>query len=127
MQRTQTETSRILVVDDEATIRDFVSDLLRDEGYAVQSATNGREALALLSSWRPDAILLDLMMPVMDGTTFLAHREEDPELTSIPVIVMSANRDAGMQIRPFSVARVMQKPFDVATLLTLVGALTSIR
>jgi CheY-like chemotaxis protein len=63
----------------------------------------------------------------MDGTTFLAHREEDPELTDIPVIVMSANRDAGMQIRPFSVARVMQKPFDVGTLLTLIGALTSIR
>jgi PAS domain S-box-containing protein len=125
--RTQTGASRILVVDDEATIRDFVSDLLRDEGYAVQSATNGREALDLLSSWRSDAILLDLMMPVMDGATFLAHREEDPELTSIPVIVMSANRDARMQIRPFSVASVVQKPFDVATLLTLVGGLTSIR
>jgi CheY-like chemotaxis protein len=81
----------VLVVDDDPAIRAFVSELLVDEGYEVRAATNGRDALTVLASWRPDVILLDLMMPEMDGWAFLATQQRHLELVCIPVIVMSAS------------------------------------
>src|SRR5688572_31411875 len=90
----------VLVVDDDGDIRNLVTLLLGDEGCDVRSVANGLRALEILSSWRPDVILLDLMMRVMDGSTFLAHQRVHPELNGIPVIVMSADRsvwDGGEQ------------------------------
>ena len=118
------ETGRgVLVVDDDSDIRSVVSELLTDEGYQVRTAVNGREALATLSSWRPDVILLDLMMPIMDGWTFLANQQSIQELRQIPVIVMSASHTVARGEEHLTVADVVAKPFEIDVVLTKVAAL----
>lgn len=113
----------VLVVDDDADIRSVVSELLTDEGYQVKTAVNGREALATLASWRPDVILLDLMMPIMDGWTFLTSRQSNCTLRRIPVIVMSASHTLNRGDEQRTVADVVAKPFEIDTVLTKVAAL----
>jgi CheY-like chemotaxis protein len=114
---------QILVVDDDYDIRSVVDDLLTGEGYDVRTAGNGRQALEMLAIWRPGVILLDLSMPEMNGWTFLAHQQADPELARIPVVVMSAhyNLKAGGSLS--SAAAVVAKPFDVDRLLDLITTL----
>ena len=86
----------ILVVDDDADIRDSVAEVLEDAGYRVQQAANGREALDYLqASAYPCIILLDLMMPVMDGPQFRAAQQSKPTLAGIPVVVISAGARGG--------------------------------
>src|SRR5687768_12107285 len=82
----------VMVVDDDADIREAVADVLSDEGYPVELASNGREALNVLSAgaFRPNLILLDLMMPELDGWGLMAELEKRPELSAIPVVVFSA-------------------------------------
>ena len=115
---------QVLVVDDDPDIRAFGAELLADEGYAVRTAANGRDALAALASWRPDVILLDLMMPVMDGWTFLAAQQHDLELGHIPVIVMSASYNLQGGARRID-ADMVAKPFAIDQLLSKVEALAS--
>src|SRR4026207_1255420 len=86
--RTHTPPQRVLVVEDVADLRDFYAILLREEGYEVACACDGNDALRWLS-WRPDVILLDLMMPVMNGYEFYAKLRELPAMHP-PVIVVSA-------------------------------------
>jgi two-component system, chemotaxis family, chemotaxis protein CheY len=81
----------VLVVDDDLDIRSVVDELLTYEGYQVKTAGNGRDALAILKGWRPRLIVLDLMMPIMDGWSFLAKQRLSRTLRHIPVIVMSAS------------------------------------
>src|ERR1700691_3567581 len=83
----------VLLVDDDRSVREALSDLLAVEGYSVLEAENGLTALALLKSGPhfPFVILLDLVMPVMDGDRFLELRAEDPMLSRIPVVVISGN------------------------------------
>src|SRR3954462_14953231 len=85
---------RILVVDDDADVREGIAIALADEGYDVLAAQNGADALAMLRNLGgeapPEAILLDMTMPVMDGATFRERQLEDPRLASIPVIFCSA-------------------------------------
>ncbi len=113
----------MLVVDDDMDIRSVVSELLSDEGYQVKTAINGRDALATLSSWQPDVILLDLMMPIMDGWTFLTTQQSNRELRCIPVIVMSASHSLPQEGKRLAVADVVAKPFEIDTVLTKVAAL----
>src|SRR5690349_16993945 len=83
---------RVLVVDDDADIRETVSLILEDEGYEVQSAQDGAAALGVLRAGPlPDVILLDLMMPVMNGWQFREQQTRDPRLAAIPVVVLSAD------------------------------------
>ena len=108
---------RVLVVDDEAAIRYTVRDVLSDAGYQVAVAEHGAQALVEVSRERPHVILLDLMMPVMDGWTFLRHCED------IPVVLMSATYNLkGTDARP-PVQGILPKPFDLDDLLALVAAL----
>jgi CheY-like chemotaxis protein len=88
----------VLLVDDDRSVRESLSDLLAVEGYSVLEAENGSTALALLKSapHYPFVILLDLVMPVMDGDRFLELRAEDPMLSRIPVVVISGNVFLGM-------------------------------
>ena len=88
----------VLVVDDERLIRDVLAEFLRDAGYDVANAENGRIALAVLERRLVDVILLDLMMPVMDGFAFRARLLESPGLAHIPVIVLSATFDVGAHL-----------------------------
>jgi CheY-like chemotaxis protein len=83
--------TRILIVEDDAATRTALSECLRAEGYEVICATNGAEALTMLRTERPpDVILLDLMLPEVDGWDFRAAQKRDPNLAKIPVIALSA-------------------------------------
>ena len=86
----------VLVVDDDKDIRDLLSEALAGEGYSVVAARHGAEALERLRCRRADVILLDLMMPVMDGWQFREAQLRDPALAGIPVVVMSASDPAGI-------------------------------
>ena len=81
---------RVLVVDDDASIRELLSTALEDDGYEVVPARNGEDALSVCERWRPDVIVLDLMMPVMDGWTFAKRLHETDD---IPIVVLSAAND----------------------------------
>jgi CheY-like chemotaxis protein len=103
--------AQILVIEDDDDLRVVVSDLLADLGYQVASAVNGRDALDYLRSHRPPSlIVLDLMMPVMDGVEFCRRRLRDPELRSIPIFLFTSR---GHSIANISAVRVLKKPLMV--------------
>ena len=115
--------TRILVVDDDPDIRFALTTLLLDAGYEVASATNGVEAFAEIRERRPDAVLLDLTMAVMDGWAFLAAIRADLSLRGVPIGVLSASRDAAKAEQEPAVWAVIPKPFDVKNLLATVEGL----
>jgi CheY-like chemotaxis protein len=81
----------LLIVDDDRDIREVLGEMLTDEGFIIEAAWNGAEALKRLrDGFRPNLIILDLMMPVMDGLTFHEHLKLNPELAAIPVIGVTA-------------------------------------
>jgi CheY-like chemotaxis protein len=112
----------ILVVDDEEMLRDSLVEFLEDNGYRAVGAGDGREALDKLRSFakRPCVILLDLMMPVLDGKAFREQQLRDPALAPIPVIVLSAYRDVGTWARDLSVDHCFPKPLKLPALLDAV-------
>ncbi|HSH78317.1 MAG TPA: response regulator [Herpetosiphonaceae bacterium] len=93
MQETNGTDKTILVVDDEARVRNALAQLLEDEGYQVAVVRNGKEAVEYLEQHTnpPCLILLDMMMPEMTGVQFRTHQQSTPALASIPVVAMSAN------------------------------------
>jgi CheY-like chemotaxis protein len=102
------EPCRILVVDDDEDIREALRDLLVSDGYQVDVAENGRDALCFMRRRaRPDLVLLDLMMPVMNGWEFLHEKSRDDDLSRVPVVVVTANPDP---VEADNVKAVMQKP-----------------
>jgi len=110
----------ILIVDDDADLRDALTDLLESRGYRISSADDGAKALRWLrESDAPSLILLDLMMPVMDGHEFIAQRNADPVLAGIPVVVISAGRHPRGSVVPGS-AGVLYKPFEPDQLIRIV-------
>lgn len=114
---------QILVVEDDDAIRGLVSEVLRDDGYDVREATNGVEALDRLREERPDLIVLDLMMPVMDGWAFVEECRREPECDDVPIVVTSASHDlprTAERLSTFGVRTCLAKPFDVDGLLALV-------
>jgi two-component system chemotaxis response regulator CheY len=114
---------QILVVEDDDAIRELVSDVLRDDGYDVREATNGAEALEQIRGERPDLIVLDLMMPVMDGWTFVEECRDSSYCDGVPIVVTSASHDlprTAERLRSFGVRTCLAKPFDVEGLLALV-------
>lgn len=116
------ERRRVLVVEDDAALRSLVTTILADEGYDVRPVQNGREALDMLQIWRAHAIVLDLMMPVMDGWAFRAAQRELPDdLSAIPIIVLSGAREAQSQAAKLGAAAAIQKPFDLNHLIATVG------
>ncbi len=112
----------VLVVDDDPAIRDFLAMALEEEGYSVETATNGREALDRVRHHPPNAILLDIMMPEMDGWMFLATRRTLSAECRCPVLVMSAAGGRHMA-RELGASDFLAKPFDLDTLLGKVAAL----
>lgn len=111
-------TAHVLVIDDDAATRDVIQTSLELEGYSVDTAPHGQEALAHIAARRPCVVLLDLRMPIMDGWEFEA-RLHDWGL-DIPVIIMSGAIDTYHQARRLHAAAALAKPFDIGRLLDAV-------
>jgi CheY-like chemotaxis protein len=109
----------ILIVEDEFAIADMLAATLEDEGYKVILAGNGREGLARLADSRPDLIISDIMMPVMDGRKMLHVMQTEHNVDSIPIILMSAADEAINLVNNKTIFYV-NKPFDLIQLLELV-------
>jgi CheY-like chemotaxis protein len=112
----------VLVVDDDEDIRETVVQVLEEEGYRTLSAEHGAEALEVLrrEEHPPALILLDLMMPVMDGTAFRASQLADPRLAGIPVIVVSAYTDLAEKAKTMGSVQTLKKPLQLQTLMTAI-------
>lgn len=113
---------RILVVEDDTDIRDSVRELLADEGYEVGVSANGAEALERLRLGPPPGlILLDLAMPVMDGSQFRAEQRHAPDLAPIPVIILTAAEDPEKRAKDLAVEGYLRKPIDPERLIATVA------
>jgi CheY-like chemotaxis protein len=112
----------ILIIDDEAQLRFVISELLRDEGYTVAQAANGREALIYLQTATPlpCVILLDMMMPLMNGWEFLRVQQHNPLFAPIPVVVISVFRALAESAAALGVQQALAKPIDLDRLLATV-------
>lgn len=110
---------RVFIVEDSEDIGRLIKVYLESEGYEVSSALNGKEALSLLKEMpaQPAVILLDLMMPIMDGYEFRLHQTNDPKLSPIPVIVMTAGQDVQAKARKIGAKGYLKKPLDISDLL----------
>jgi CheY-like chemotaxis protein len=118
--RYKRDVSTVLVVDDERDVRQLLSTYLNLQGFSVITASNGREALTRLGEVRPCLILLDLMMPVMDGLEFRQQQRQDPQLSHIPVVCLSAKHDAPDVARDLELVDCICKPFDIEDVAALV-------
>jgi CheY-like chemotaxis protein len=106
----------VLVVDDEAMIRGILALVLEDEGYSVTTAANGQQALDIVRRQLPDAVLLDLMMPVVDGWDVIKACRADPSTSTIPIIAISAV-GGGQIAEKLDVQAFLPKPFDINRVL----------
>jgi DNA-binding response OmpR family regulator len=118
-------TPRVLVVEDDPNVRGLLETLLSSEGYEVSTASDGLGGLVKLSSARPDLMLLDLMMPDLGGVRVLEELRADPQLSAVPVIVVTGKVDAVPGLRDLiGQDNVFVKPFGVTELLARVAAVT---
>ena len=116
---------RILLVEDDQDIRDTLEEVLVAEGYRVQVASNGQEALDCLRAVAledlPNLVLLDIMMPVKDGLAFRVEQERDPLLVGVPVVIMSADAHIEEKRLRMHVHAAIRKPFHIALMLRTVA------
>lgn len=112
----------VLVVEDDRDIRESVVEVLEDEGYVVSAASDGQQGLVLLrdATPKPDLILLDLMMPIMNGFQFREEQRKDPALCSIPVVVITADVNARAKAEGLGAAGFVQKPVKIQPLLDVI-------
>lgn len=114
----------ILLAEDNSDTRDAIAQVLAVEGYSVVTAVHGKQALEQLQAGlRPALILLDLMMPVMDGWAFRKAQLGEPDLASIPVVLISAHDEVARAGDALRVAGVVRKPVDIEEMLRTVEAL----
>jgi len=111
---------RILVVDDDVDLREFLSAVLKADGYDVLTAENGAAALSVLRRVVPDLIVLDLTMPVMNGWQFREAQTAIPQYARIPTICLSGYQAARRQAAALGMNACVQKPFDMDELLEIV-------
>lgn len=109
---------RVLYVDDDPDIRTIACLALKHAKYEVDSCDSGVQALKFAPGFRPDLILMDVMMPELDGPTTLAEMRKDPALQAVPVIFISAKVQKGevAQYLRLGAIGVISKPFDPVTL-----------
>ncbi|HLT23174.1 MAG TPA: response regulator [Bacteriovoracaceae bacterium] len=110
----------ILVVEDDNSIRELLVEFLESEGYQVDSANNGLEGIKFLEAKTPDLILVDLMMPVMDGYAFRTEQLKHDVWKNIPTVVMSAEANAREKMKKFNVTAFLSKPVELDTILQTV-------
>ncbi len=112
----------LLIVEDDPDIREDLAEALRDEGYGVVTAANGHEGLELLSSMEGCClVLLDLMMPVMDGWEFRVRQLRDTALAGVPVIVITGASDIDLRVAQLDPASIIKKPFALDAILSMVA------
>jgi CheY-like chemotaxis protein len=109
--------ANVLVVEDNADLRDLLEVLLEGEGFQVQTAANGAEALVRMKQTRPSVILLDLMMPIMSGDEFRQRQLQDPNYADVPVICMTAAHDGLQRAERLHATQYFQKPVDFDRLI----------
>jgi CheY-like chemotaxis protein len=115
-------TKSILVVEDDTSIRELLVELLESEGYHVASVVNGLEGLKYLQAeQKPDLILIDLMMPVMDGYSFRTEQLKHSDWSKIPTVVMSAEANAKEKMKNFNITAFLSKPVELDTILKTVA------
>lgn len=114
--------ARILVVDDDADILEVMSIILDSSGFSATTAKSGREALAKLHDGpRPQLVILDMMMPEMNGWEFRAAQLEDPALADIPVVVLTADGHASDKAKEIGAVAYLKKPLEMSDLLSTVA------
>ena len=111
----------ILVVDDEFGVALLLATVLEDEGYRVFTAANGRQGLDRLAENKPDLVIADLMMPLMDGATMSNAMRADPALADIPIIMMSGLPESTVRQRFSGYAAFLRKPFFEPELLGILA------
>jgi len=105
------------IVDDDAAVRSVVTDALLEDGYQVDVACNGRPALAAFRKHRPDALVLDLEMPIMDGPTLMRTLRERTRWVRVPVIVVSGSGGEAVEAPRLGARACLYKPFELSELL----------
>ena len=118
----------ILLVEDDLDVREALAEALRDEGYSVEVAADGEQALGYLrAGGRPGLILLDLMMPRMSGSEFRMVQKVDPVLCGVPVVLLSADGHMEEKARALETHGAIRKPIDFAELLATIQRFTADR
>jgi phosphoserine phosphatase RsbU/P len=112
----------ILIVDDDENILALIKTILTQKNYTVSTALDGEQAIPLLKQERFDAIITDAMMPLMDGNALARRVKEDPALKDIPIIMITASKEAEMVKKSFTSGCVLflPKPFTASSLLSLI-------
>jgi CheY-like chemotaxis protein len=119
---------RILIVDDEKAVADLIEAVLVDEGYTVAIARDGIQGILLARDWKPDLVLMDVMLPGVDGTTAIRRLKNDPATAELPIVAMSAGRTIRRQSNELTDAdAALSKPFDIEALLAQIEFLLSRR
>ncbi len=113
--------ARVLIVDDEFGLANLLGEILTDEGHLIRTASNGQQALEQATAERPDLIVTDMMMPVLDGAGLIKALGAKPELANVPVIVMSSLMETTVAARCAGYVAFVRKPFKIDELLTLVS------
>ncbi|HEX2572667.1 MAG TPA: response regulator [Polyangia bacterium] len=115
------QSSCVCLVEDDPDIRGVIREFIYREGFGVVCASNGEEALAALrSGTRPRLILLDLIMPVMNGWDFLRERAKDADLANVPVVLLSGDGEVEKHAESYAVAGCLRKPIDMESLIETV-------
>jgi DNA-binding response OmpR family regulator len=114
----------IVIVDDEFALADVLTATLSDIGFLALSATNGKQGLEVMADHPPDLVLLDYMMPLLDGAGVLEAMRAAPKLAAVPIIMMSAVPESVVRTRCQGYAAFLRKPFDFETLLKAVEQVT---
>lgn len=116
--------TNVLVIDDEEDFRIIIRDVLLSAGFDVKTASDGQEGLAVLKDYRPDIILVDWMMPKMDGETFCRALRQDPALRELPTLMLTVKQTADEELEAlhFGVDDFIVKPFRAEELLARVRA-----
>lgn len=111
---------RILIVEDQADVAELIEVVLKGEGYTVAVAPDGAQGLMLARDWNPDLILMDVMLPGVDGGALIARLRDEAGTSDIPIVAMSASSTLRERTEELEADALLSKPFDVDALLVQV-------
>ncbi|OVE82502.1 hypothetical protein BVY03_00810 [bacterium K02(2017)] len=114
------EPIKTLIVDDEEDLIMMLQLNLECKGFTVQSATNGKDGIKLAQSFQPDVIVLDIMMPGMDGWEVCAALQADPQTNNIPIVFLTASKESELQEKAQKLGtEIMFKPYEMDEIIDL--------